>query len=142
MKSVLEYLIPWLSSSLGPKTELYIHNIHNWPLQLFSQDYSQASHIYMIMSTPNDRFLKNLFMAILFRETRWRNILFLVSFWRLVWGLNRGLTTNKPTHSLLDYGDCLDATVNQPTSSFTPQVYFLSDFAIELFFFCSSKKTN
>ena len=62
----------------------YIHNIHNWPLQPFSQDYGLASHTtyvvcvnfflymsggtYNLKSTPNDEkrkkklfFIRNLF---------------------------------------------------------------------------------
>ena len=30
---------------------------------------------------------------------------FIILFWFLAWGLNSGLTSNKPTHYLLDYGD-------------------------------------
>ena len=52
--------------------------IHNWPLQTLSQDYglaSQTTHLVCVnfihkwrnlQSTPNDRFLRNFFMAGLF----------------------------------------------------------------------------
>ena len=54
--------------------------IHNWPLQSFSHDYGLASHtthvvcvnlyvsggIYSLTSTPNNRLLRNFFMAVLF----------------------------------------------------------------------------
>ena len=47
----------------------YIHNIHNWPLQPFSQDYGLASSTagtFSLTATPNDeRFLRNFFMAAL-----------------------------------------------------------------------------
>ena len=78
-------------------------DIHNWPLQSFSQDYGLASHsthvVYVnffytfvlgrLTSTPNYRFLRNFFMAGLFalrvfarnllRGSRRRNI-FHISF--------------------------------------------------------------
>ena len=57
-------------------------SVHNWTLQPFSQDYKLASHntyvvdinficewrgpIYSLKSTTSDRFLRNLFVAILF----------------------------------------------------------------------------
>ena len=70
---------------------------------------------YSLKSTPNDRFEK-LFMAILFilrvfarnllRGNRQRNI-FRISFWCLAWDSNRGFSSNKSTHHLLDHGDLL-----------------------------------
>ena len=43
------------------------------------------------------------------REICWEQIaeemfFFYISFWCLTWGLNSGLTSNKPTHCLEDYG--------------------------------------
>ena len=65
---------------------------------------------YSLKSTPKDKIFEKLFIAILFtlrvfarnllRESRWRSI-FIFSFWCL----NSGLTSNKPTDYLLDYGD-------------------------------------
>ena len=59
-------------------------------------------------------FFEKLFMAILFtlrvfarnllRGNRRRNI-FRISFWCLAWDSNPGLSSNKPTHYLLDHGD-------------------------------------
>ena len=97
--------------------------IRNWSLQPFSQAYDLASPLmlcvlilymsgwtYNLKSTPNDRFLWSFFMAILFklkvfvrsllRGNRRRNI-FIFSFW---WLTSSGLTSNKPTHYLPDYG--------------------------------------
>ena len=69
---------------------------------------------YNLMSTLNERFFEKLFMAILFtlrafvrnllRGNRRRNT-FRILFWCLAWGSTPGLTSNKPTHYLLDHGD-------------------------------------
>ena len=69
---------------------------------------------YSLKSTPNDRFVEKLFMAILFtlrvfarnllRGNRRRNT-FRISFWCLAWDSNPGFSSNKPTHYLLDHGD-------------------------------------
>ena len=77
---------------------------------------------YNLKSTPNDRFIEKLFMAILFpprifvrnllRGSRRRNI-FIFSFWCLSWDLNSDLTSNKPTHYLLYYRDFSD-TMAEP----------------------------
>ena len=69
---------------------------------------------YSLKSTPNDRFLRNFFMAgwftlrvfarNLLRENRRRNT-FRISFWCLAWDWNPGFSSNKPTHYVLDHGD-------------------------------------
>ena len=69
---------------------------------------------YSLKSTPNDSFFEKLFMAILFtlrvfaitplRGSHRRNI-FRFSFWCRSFGLNPGLTSNKPIHNPLEYGD-------------------------------------
>ena len=69
---------------------------------------------YSLKSTTSDRFFEKLFMAIFFtfrvfarnllKGSHRRNI-FILSFLCLTWALNLGLTSNKPTHYLLDYGD-------------------------------------
>ena len=78
------------------------------------------SHIsgetYSLKSTSIDRFYEKLFMAILFTlrfftrnllgGNRWRNT-FHILFWYLAWGWKPGITSNKPTHYVLDYGDFL-----------------------------------
>ena len=89
--------------------------IHNWPLQPFSQRYGLAhtSHVvcvsggtYSLTSTPNDRFLRNFFMAGLFAlgvfcqksvERKWKIFIFRYD--------ESGLYINKPTHYLLDLGN-------------------------------------
>ena len=62
---------------------------------------------YSLKLIPNDRFLRNFFLAILFyiqnfcyksaqrNSLRWR---------RLAWPLNYDLTSNKPTHYQVEYG--------------------------------------
>ena len=57
--------------------------VHNWPLQPFNQDYDLASHTTYIRCVS----------------------IFIFSFCCLTWCLNSDLTSNKPTHYLLDYGD-------------------------------------
>ena len=91
-------------------------DIHNWPLEPFSQDYNLASHTYSLKSVSNGRVLRDFswtfhfiftfggFFRNLLRASRERNI-FIFSFWYLTWGLNRGLSSNKPIHYPLDYGD-------------------------------------
>ena len=94
---------------------------------------------YSLKSTPNDRFLEKLFMAILFtlrvfarnllRGNRRRNT-FLISFWCLAWGSNPGFSSNKPTHYLLDHGDFKEARSFIKTESFTLE----SDKLLQTFF--------
>ena len=66
---------------------------------------------YSLMSTSNNRFLKNFswqFYSLL-------GILFHISFSCrcLTWGLNRGLTLpNRPTHCLIDHSDFYFVTIN------------------------------
>ena len=66
---------------------------------------------YSLKSTPNDKLLEKLFMAILFTlrvfarnllrgNRRWNT--FRISFWCLAWDSNPGFSSNKPTHYLLD----------------------------------------
>ena len=92
--------------------------MHNWPLQLFSQDYGLAFHtthivcvtVYSLTSTPNDRFLRNFFMTGLFTlrvfarnllsGNRRRNIVF--SWFLLMPDLGY---EPWPKHYLLEYGD-------------------------------------
>ena len=110
----------------------FIHTyIHNWSLQLFSQDYVQlltplmlcaiilyvSGRTYNLTSTQSRRFFEKLFYGRfiysqslatkLLRGIRRRSILFLfhISFWCLTWNTNPGFTFNKPPHYLLDYGD-------------------------------------
>ena len=70
---------------------------------------------YSLKLTANSNILfVKLFMAILFtlrvfarnllRGNRRRNT-FCILFWCLAWGSNPGLSSNKPKHYLLDYGD-------------------------------------
>ena len=96
--------------------------IHNSPLQPFSQDYGLASHTTHVVCvfilyvsggtyslTPNDRIFRSFLMAGLFtlrvfarnllRGNRRRTIFFHISFFM------PGLTSNKPRHYLLDYGN-------------------------------------
>ena len=71
---------------------------------------------YSLTSTPKDRFLRNFLMAALFtlrvfarnllRGNRRRNT-FRIFIWRLAWGSNPGFSSNKPTHYILDHGDCM-----------------------------------
>ena len=46
-------------------------------------------------------FTLRVFARNLLRGSRWRNIFFHISFWCLTWGLNLGLSSNKPTLYLL-----------------------------------------
>ena len=72
-----------------------------------------SGRAYNIKLILKDIFLRRFFTAILFtfrvfatnllRGSRPRNI-FVFSFWCLTWDLNSGLTSNKPTYHLLDYG--------------------------------------
>ena len=85
---------------------MYIHNIHNWPLQSFSQIYDVASHTTHVVYVHFIREWQDLEFKVdserqIF-ECRHRNI-----FSCLTWGFNSGLTYNKPTHYLLDYGNHL-----------------------------------
>ena len=49
-------------------------------------------------------FTLRVFARNLLRGNRRRNT-FRISFWCLAWGSNPGLSSNKPTHCLLDHGD-------------------------------------
>ena len=70
---------------------------------------------YRLTSTPNDRFLRNFFIAgfILLSEfvteICWEEvaeeILFIIHFWWLTRDTNPGFSSNKPTHYILDHGD-------------------------------------
>ena len=101
-----------------------INHQYNWSLQPFSQDYDLVSDtIYVVSvsflyewrdlkSIPNNRFLRNFSMAILFsltvfffflpdfylEEDAKEIIFFIFCFWCLNWDTNPGFTTNKPTH--------------------------------------------
>ena len=82
------------------------HNtyIHEWP---FSQDYglvSYTTHVrsgtYSLMSTSNDRFLKN-FAGLFFPSLRGncrRNIFFLFRFDAWSWDTKPVFSSNKPAH--------------------------------------------
>ena len=70
-----------------------VNFIHKWRNLEFKVDSEQ-------------QIFEKLFMVILFIYRR-RNI-FIFSSSCLTVGLNLGLTSNKPTHYLLDYGDFLD----------------------------------
>ena len=71
-----------------------------------------SSGTYSIKSTPNDRFLRNYFMAGLFtlivfarnllRGNRRKNT-FRILFWCLAWDSDPGFTSNKPKYYLLDH---------------------------------------
>ena len=74
-----------------------------------------SGRTYSLKSTPKDRFLRSfswqfyLFSEFL-PEICWEQvneeIFSYFPFWCLTWSLNSvGLTSNKPTHCLLDYGD-------------------------------------
>ena len=74
--------IPRDSTVASQRLQFHVTYIHNCPLQPFSQDYGLAthtahvvcvnfirewwSHRYSLTSTPNDRFLRNFFRAVLF----------------------------------------------------------------------------
>ena len=104
------------------ETSHAIHKyIHNWPLQLFSQDYGLALILYVICgtysltSTPNNRFLRNFCMTGLFNSQSFcqksaerkspKKYYFNILFWCLAWNTNPDFMSNKPTHHLLDNGD-------------------------------------
>ena len=80
------------------------------PLMLCVFILNISGRTYILKSTPNDRFYKKFFMAILFtirvfarnllRGNCRRNIFF--SYFALI---DHGPMSNKPTHYLLDYGD-------------------------------------
>ena len=107
--------------------------IHNWPLQPFSQDYDLASHTTHIVcfnfirewwdlqfniDSERQIFEKIFYVKFLFtlrvlarnllRGNRWRNAF----FWCLAWDTNPNFTSSKPTHYLLDYGDCFHKFLN------------------------------
>ena len=73
----------------------------------------------ILYMTPNNSSLRSFLMPIVFtfsvlvknllRGSRRRNI-FIFSFRCLTWGLNLGLTSNKSTHYLLDYGKPIEPT--------------------------------
>ena len=72
------FIFSFLMSDLGFKLWPYVHiYIHNWLLQLFSQDYDPASHATCVryfytwmagpsVSTPNDKFLRSFFVITFF----------------------------------------------------------------------------
>ena len=100
--------------------------IHNWLIQPFSQYYDLDSHTihvlivsinrctYSLKTIPNDSFLRKFtlqfyllseFLPKICWEEINEEIFFFFLFWCLNRDLNRGLTSNKPTHYLRDYGD-------------------------------------
>ena len=103
----------------------FIHTyLHNWSLQPFSQVYDQASHITYVVCVnfiyewrnlqfkvdTEQQIIEKLFnrnflysQRNLLRESWARNIL-IFFFWCQSWDLKAGLTSNKPTHYILDYG--------------------------------------
>ena len=101
---------------------LFHTSIHNLSLQPFSYDYNQPSHIsyaqcinyihewrYLLFEVDTERQNFEKLSITIFPEICWegsrRKNIFIFSFWCLTWGLNSCLTSNKPTHYLLDYGD-------------------------------------
>ena len=87
---------------------------------------------YSLKSTPNDRILEKLFIAILFtlrvfvrnmQRGNCRINTFCILFWCLAWDSNPGFTSNKPAHYLLEYGWCIIMLQN-PWLVF-PQFYAL-----------------
>ena len=104
-----------LMSGLGLETWLYTSKKPTHYL-LDHGDYISGG-FYSLKSTPNDCIFEKLFhgrilcilgifAGNLLRQNRRRNT-FCILFWCLAWGLKPGLTSNKPTHYLLDYGDFL-----------------------------------
>ena len=104
-------------------------HIHNWLLQPFSQDYSLVSHTTHVVCLNfirewrdlqfnvdfEQQIFEKLFQSRIYlpseclSEICWEEIaeeifVFHISFWWLTWNMNPGLTSNKPTHYLLDYG--------------------------------------
>ena len=104
--------------------------IHNWPLQLFSQDYgldSYTTHVVCINFIPEWRDLqfnvdseRQIFgetlswqvylLSEFLPEICWEQIaeeiiFFHTSFWCMTWGTNPVIASNKPTHYILDYGN-------------------------------------
>ena len=87
--------------------------IHNWSLKSFNQNYDLAPHTAYVVCVNFIRDLqfnvdseRQLFEK-LFRDNflySRRNI-FLLTFWCLIWDAKPGLSSNKPTHYQLDYGD-------------------------------------
>ena len=76
---------------------------------------SISDRTYSLKSTSNDGFLLRNFPwqfylllqfspAISWKEVA-KEIFIQISFWCLIWDLNRGLSSNKPTNCLLHYGD-------------------------------------
>ena len=106
--------------------------IHNWPLQPFSQLLTPlmlcalilyvSGGTYNLKCIPNNRFLRNFFMACLFysqifcqkstKRKRPKNF-FLISYWCLTWNTNRGFMSNKPTKN---YGNFIHKWLLQSLS--------------------------
>ena len=73
------------------------------------------SATYSLTSTPNNRFLRNVFredfinsrnfFSVICLEEIVKKIFFHISFWCLTWATIPGFTSNKPTYYLLDCGD-------------------------------------
>ena len=77
-----------------------------------------SGRIYSLKTTSNGNFLRNFpwefyLLPVFLPEIFWKEaaeeiFLFLYFlFWCLTWGLNRGLTSNKPAYYLLDYDNFL-----------------------------------
>ena len=73
---------------------------------------SHTNHVVCVnrsslTSTPNDKFFETLFRGWFLFTLRIysEEIFFVFSYWCLTWSLNLGLTSNKPTHYLQDWGD-------------------------------------
>ena len=96
---------------------LYTHMyIHNWPLQTFSQDYDLASHTtYFVcfnfihewwdLQFKIDSEIQFYSQSFCQKSTEGKEAEEIFSFLCLTWVLNSCLTSNKPTHYLLNYGD-------------------------------------
>ena len=79
-----------------------INFIYNWQDLQFKEDSEHYTFEKLFMAIL---FTLRVFARNLLRESSRINI-FIFSFWCLTCDLNSGLTSNKPTHYLLDYGDC------------------------------------
>ena len=85
----------------------YVENVHFihewWDLQL---KVDSKREIFWETFHGNLMFKHRVFAINLPRRSQRQNIFFFIfSFWCLTWSLKRGLTSNKPTHYLWDYGD-------------------------------------
>ena len=97
------YIMNHYNPSVGITAQLFT------PLMLCDLILYMSGGSYSLTSTPNDKFLRNFFMAgLLFSELLpeicWD---FHISFWCLAWDANPGFVANKTTHYLLDYNDFL-----------------------------------